>query len=1194
MTMDHEEVRTELDQISMRLQEDGLPPGASVEERQCHLWQQLLNSEAKLRSAAQELQTLRTQQANEMTEVESYVAHIRGLLEERECLTAEYEKDNEHLRQELHHIRQQQESQTKELAEMLAQEDLGEMGLSSPSEQVAYLLVERATLLERLEAAERRLESQSLTEVQHQAHSEEIARERNERQRLERDLEEASRRLAMAHQDIRRLTNELDAAKNNNLDPSGSELQGTVQEVENLRKEVDQLKHCDMMKLQRAKEQNDRQDAENRALRERVHTLESDKKNLLDQLAINDVDRDVAKEDGMDKSEPQTNLCGHEKDYIHKRCREAMEDGLVQVRELQRQLQRLRKDQEELEERNEELEALLGEAQNASKEERHRHEGELEGLQRRIKGLEAELKKQDAQDKMLKNGEEVKPTESYLQLHLRDSSHERLALLEARLTEEKDWRKQLEVDLSAAQAALKKDKEALQIGERELKKLRLEVNRLQTECQQGKTFIKSLTQVKGEKAVLEEKVAQMERAHSRLQSELERYKDSYRTQEDFRENRLQVDQLQEQADGLTAELSSLQTSHNTLRSEMVSERLQTAELRAKLSSSVQEKLTAERERERLELELQRLKEQLKWHQEQLSSTKEALVSSQTPELHTAHVESRLSPVERSRDECSHQLSCLKQELKHLQTKLGEERQLASQHQLALQAQANEAQARIKSQDLLLSQKAEEAKQMKQDLQRTQSLFTSAERELRYEKEKSMDLKRHNALLDQEKLKVCAELKQVQTKLVQVEQSVHTQEAECERQQQKIKELELELARNSTNRSATTSLQEDLQAERARLIAADKKQVLELQQQLKSAQHQLRVEEARASETSRLERDSRDLSDTLSALRAKQQEEHITRKLLEQREEELQQQVRSLRLKEASMTRTNAELSHRAQQLDTRLAILEAELCKAREEARDSQKSSHRLQEDLVASQQECERLQGELQQVLLQLDTHVRKYNDKQSQHKIKLRQAKLVFLKATAQRDRIIQKLENDLLLASSLSHKEKETINTVTEENEKLLEEKRELLRKISEAEEMGSKGMRTASTVQHRVNVLELENRQLQDRTLKLSKQVSSLERALRNVQSFYSLENTKKVLPSESLCDGILHTSTLSLTSGSCDPLDILDAICRVKVGERVAVDDTRASVSTHQPSEQGYLNLTSPLAPPDTKGTEESSNSSDQV
>lgn len=54
---------------------------------------------------------------------------------------------------------------------------------------------------------------------------------------------------------------------------------------------------------------------------------------------------------------------------------------------------------------------------------------------------------------------------------------------------------------------------------------------------------------------------------------------------------------------------------------------------------------------------------------------------------------------------------------------------------------------------MLSQKAEEAKQMKQDLQRAQSLFTSAERELRYEKEKNLDLKRHNTLLEQEKLKV---------------------------------------------------------------------------------------------------------------------------------------------------------------------------------------------------------------------------------------------------------------------------------------------------------------------------------------------------------------------------------------------------------------------------------------------------------
>lgn len=58
--------------------------------------------------------------------------------------------------------------------------------------------------------------------------------------------------------------------------------------------------------------------------------------------------------------------------------------------------------------------------------------------------------------------------------------------------------------------------------------------------------------------------------------------------------------------------------------------------------------------------------------------------------------------------------------------------------------------------------------------------------------------------------------------------------------------------------------------------------------------------------------------------------------------------------------------------------------------------------------------------------------------------------------------------LSSSCLQHdglQDKERIQTVMEENEKLLEEKRELLRKISEAEEMGSNGMKTASTVQHR---------------------------------------------------------------------------------------------------------------------------------
>lgn len=43
-----------------------------------------------------------------LSQVENYVEHIRGLLEERESLTAEYEQDNEQLHADLQQIRLQQ------------------------------------------------------------------------------------------------------------------------------------------------------------------------------------------------------------------------------------------------------------------------------------------------------------------------------------------------------------------------------------------------------------------------------------------------------------------------------------------------------------------------------------------------------------------------------------------------------------------------------------------------------------------------------------------------------------------------------------------------------------------------------------------------------------------------------------------------------------------------------------------------------------------------------------------------------------------------------------------------------------------------------------------------------------------------------------------------------------------------------
>ncbi|KAA0707035.1 Coiled-coil domain-containing protein 30 [Triplophysa tibetana] len=1149
----------ELEEISLRLRRDGLSPEAPLEERERHLWHLLQSSECSLTSATEDLQTLRTQQAGEMREVENYVEHIRRMLEERESLTAEYERENEQLRAELAQMKHQQDSQCKEVVEMLEQEGLAEISQSSASEQVAYLLVERVTLLERLEAAERKLDTQTLTgnlrerwhtsfmvilisptygnqeeldrirhtmgeelrqTMQHAkenvnkfvpilrsslngqetsvqspwrkffgvrkatlraqnlvpSHNDELKRECTERQRLERDLEEASSRLAMAHKEIRHLTDELDVARmvQNLCDLMSSidiispapDLQKTGEEVEQLKQEVDKLKHCDMVELQKAKERNERLDGEIRVLRDRVRSLDTERKTLIELARINIFHMciftanvsvkytilHIYNKSYMQVEQSKMNLNqgnnvnpdpspATQDEMLHKKCRRASEDKDSRLRELERRLQKQQREHEELVERNEELEALLGEAQNAAKAERERHECEMEGLQRNFK----------------------------------DSVQERLQFLEGRLAEEKGWRKQLEVDLSVAQSALKKEKEVMQRDHEELNRLRVEVQRLEAECRQGKTLNKNLTQIKGEKGILEDKVAQLERAQSRLQDNLTLQTENSRTEEDLRESRAQVAELKSVVEKLRTELTQLEKEHNRLRDELMEKRGHVMQLQKELSEKAQFRLQTDGERERLLLELQHVKQKL----QQIARPSQEYTTN-------------LIPIAENEGLC--QLACVKSEMSKLNSTLEEERQLAGQHLLALQAQIIEAQARAKAQDSLLQQKGEENKQLKQDLQRIQHLFTSAERELRYEREKNLDLKRHNALLEQEKLKLCAELKQAQAKASQMEGSTLEQLAELEKLQQRARDLELEMARSSQSRQTNSSLMEELNAERASVIAADKKNTM----------HQLRLEEARAGETSKLERDTRDMSDNLSALRARMQEEQLQRKLLEQKDEELQQQVRSWRAKEANLTRANSELSHRVHELETRLQVLESELNTTRDEHKLSQRSCNRLEEQLLSSQHESERLQEELKLVVQQLDINIRRHNEKKSQHKTKLRRAKQIFMKTVTQHEHRIQQLEDDLALATSLSEKEKDWIRTATDENDQLLLERRELLQRISEAEEMGNNGLRTATTIQQRVKFLEMENKQLQDKTLTLANQIGVLDRALRKLQSVCTAE------------------------------------------------------------------------------------------
>lgn len=316
----------ELGQIVTWFSEQGLSPGASAEIQLCFLWRALQHTKSHLSSLTQTLDIQRSQYASEISEVRKSLEQIRVFTGHKDVLAREIQDENDQLRDQLSHIIYLQDARINEVAKMLYNQGLTELVHSSPSEQVAYLLVERASLLESSEdlgSAAANTASLNLLGTEKEAHTasacqtcqkrvlrysqsawkrlfglhktsqskhvlfpaearhlaDQASSVQKECFRLERDLEEGSRRLAMAHTEIRRLTDELESAHliQKAYEP---ELQAVQQEVEQLRQEVEQLKKYEMMGLRKAKELIDHLDLEIRALRSRVRALDAEKSSL--------------------------------------------------------------------------------------------------------------------------------------------------------------------------------------------------------------------------------------------------------------------------------------------------------------------------------------------------------------------------------------------------------------------------------------------------------------------------------------------------------------------------------------------------------------------------------------------------------------------------------------------------------------------------------------------------------------------------------------------------------------------------------------------------------------------------------------------------------------------------------------------------------------------------------------------------
>ncbi|KAM6435482.1 coiled-coil domain-containing protein 30 isoform 2-T2 [Liasis olivaceus] len=1072
--------------------EGGGDTAAPQETQLAHAWQWFLRGQEELRFASGELEKLWRQLAEEMREVENYVDHVHTLTEARDALAAEYERENEQLRMEFSQLQLEHESQHKEVEDLLEQEGLLNIVHSSPSEQVAYLLVERSSLLEKIEALEQELgashclgracvaslqdelnhfhqrldeelreQQQSVQRVQatmNKSPSEELAGGNAICENAERGLDEAPGRILASNE-------EPDVTKGEQGKPSGSI--GPGPEICKEEKEKEKEKDRTEGPIEQFTERSDAgeqpvlaSDPDSstasglRKAREQKLPLEREILLLRDTLCLPDAERKTCDSlPSTDAAEDLGGCFGHdgkggvveaeggavweeapsdpaERQTLHKRCCQGMEDVEEQRSQLLPEHQAL--------------------------------EGPEEPLLR------------ETQDKRRQSGREVG-----------------------------------------------------ELQEEELRNYKLELLHLYGELQgfQGAAEERDFLHLTHKKllqknALLETKVLELSHECEHLNQHImgERKK-----RERFLASRLSCPELP-----ATVQVCEDQTvSQGGDREQTCIQLLETSKMGE----------TEKQAQGRQEEEAQLLKDILAL-QHQLCAHRDTPATGFGPTL-----------------PCKPRVS--------LGSGWGDTEQ-ASPHEELLQQQ-------------------EELQRPRWDSRRVHGSCGSAEKQLRLEQEKTLELKRQNLQLQQENIKVQAELRQVQVKLLESSKACAALASQGELCHQRVKELELQLLQQSQSAKQQGHLREQLAQESERAAEAEQR-LLELEQMLKEARQQGQLLEPQAVGRKRLEEEVREAREKEAEAHWYLQEEQRKRKLLEQQKEEQQQQLRHLREKEAQLLQALAERQTQCQQQEAHLRVLEEERRTLSKEHLHYQTHSQELSQQLSALQQEKESLCDEQRQVLKQVDVSLRKHNERRLRHKARLRHTKDTLLCEVKQRDGQIRLLESEIQLSKSQAEKDQMLIRRVTSENEGLFREKRKILQQLHSLEEAKESNSQILCTIQSRVQLLEGENKQLQDRTLQLSLQVGVLERALRTIH-IHSLEELRSI----GFPEHPLQRKLLPFPSFSFSVTRLLDSrsLCRA-IEDRQPSEPTQRALRSPlscQTSEVSYLNVAVPRKPADLREDE---------
>ncbi|XP_069934737.1 coiled-coil domain-containing protein 30 isoform X6 [Oryctolagus cuniculus] len=412
-------------------------------------------------------------------------------------------------------------------------------------------------------------------------------------------------------------------------------------------------------------------------------------------------------------------------------------------------------------------------------------------------------------------------------------------------------------------------------------------------------------------------------------------------------------------------------------------------------------------------------------------------------------------------------------------------------------------------------------------------------------------------LSGEKLK-CQQQEEVQ----QLRQNLHRLQILCNSAE---KELQYERGKNSDLKQHNSLLQEE------------SIKIVELQQKLEYAQ-KICLTDTCILKKKQLEEKIKEALENEAKVKQQYQEEQQRRKLLDQDVSELQRQVKTLQDKENRLEITSYQQQSRIQQQEALLKQLENEKRKSDEHMKNNQE----LSEKLSRLQQEKEVLCEEYGRFLKQVDVHVRNYNRKHHHNKVKLQKVKEDFVQKVELQAERIKQLEHEIGTLQQQMEKERALQDQITAQNDVLLLEKRKLLEQVTEQEEVIHSNKWIITSIQSRALFLDKENKQLQENSLRLTQQISFLERIIRSIKirggqetEIPELELLKNILPlpnssvlGTSLGVGSLQETEDNVSEAAMAAPESLESPSRLKSPKAGQI--TEASVKeTHSTPEQEH-------------------------